>query len=91
MRQGIERQRLTGAILRFQGDLDAAFEAVFALPEGFQAGALFLGLADAEPEESFAAEGDELSAVPVVHQQAAHQGVEGFLTRSDQALLPRGL
>ena len=79
MRQGIKRQLLAGALFRFQGDLDAAVEAVFAFPEGFQPGAFFLGLADAEPEEGFAAEGDELGAVPVLHQNAAHQGVEGFL------------
>ncbi len=79
MRQRIERQRLAGTLLRFQSDLDAAFEAVFAFPEGFQTGAFGLGLVDAEPEEGFAAEGDELGAVPVVDQQAAHQGVEGFL------------
>lgn len=78
MRQGIEGQCLARALLRFQSDLDAALEAVFALPEGFQAGALFFGLANAEPEEGFAAKGDELGTVPVFHQQAAHQGVESL-------------
>lgn len=78
MRQRIKGQCLADTLFRFQGDLDAAVEAVFALPEGFKARALFLELADAEPEEGFAAEGDELGAMPMLYQQAAHQGVEGL-------------
>ena len=68
--QGIELQCLAGALLCFQGALDAAVETVSAFSEGF------------------AAKGDELSAVPVLYQQAAHQGVEGLFRPFRPNFLP---
>ncbi len=38
--------------------------------------------------ESFAAKGDELSAVPLLYQEAAHQGVEGLFHPFRPGFLP---
>lgn len=77
--QRVEGEAAGGAVVGLEFDVEVGFEAVFARPEGFQALALFLGLVDAEPEEGFAAEGDDVAAVPAFDQQTAHQRVEAFL------------